>query len=142
VGFVPGTQTGACPIRSRRCLIKINKRCRLSNRSGRVCSRRRRTGPANREELDRGTAATHQDGRDFEAKVKQLMNEQGCSRDEAISQLYVEERRAKFGWRFESRGPASGLARMCAFLRLAATRLKHLGPGCQPAGVTNFKVTL
>lgn len=101
MGFVPGTQTGACPIRSRRCLIKINKRSRLSNRSGRVCSRRRRTGPANREELDRGTtavAASYGEAKDFDEQVKRLMNEQGISRDEAISQLHVAERRGKLGW--------------------------------------------
>jgi hypothetical protein len=60
-----------------------------------------RVDPRNREQLDSGTSAVyagHQDGKDFDAKVAQLMHEQQISRDEAISQLYVAERRAKFGW--------------------------------------------
>jgi hypothetical protein len=62
-----------------------------------------RIDPANRGELDRGHDATesgHQalGGRDFHAKVKQLMNEQGISADEAMSQIAVAERRSKFGW--------------------------------------------
>jgi hypothetical protein len=60
-----------------------------------------RVDPADRAELDRGRAAVeagHSAGRDFDARVKQLMNEQQISADEAMSQIVVGERRAKFGY--------------------------------------------
>jgi hypothetical protein len=57
-----------------------------------------RVDPANRAQLDAGDTAVeggHQDGRDFDAKIKQLMNEQQISRDEAISILHRLEKRAR-----------------------------------------------
>jgi hypothetical protein len=60
-----------------------------------------RRDPANRAELDRGQTAVdagHAEGRDFAAKVKELMNREQISYDEAVARLYREERLAKLGW--------------------------------------------
>jgi hypothetical protein len=60
-----------------------------------------RTDPRNREQLDAGDARVdsgHVAGRDFAMKVKELMNSEGLSEDEAISRIYREERVAKLGW--------------------------------------------
>lgn len=60
-----------------------------------------RRDPDNREQLAAGQTAVdagHAEGRDFAMKVKELMNREQISSDEAVTRLYHEERQQKLGW--------------------------------------------